>query len=391
MASGSFGQRDIAIVGVAESDEMGTVPNKSSLQHHAEAAHNALEDAGLSKSDVDGMFTAGFSTLATAEYLGIQPNFTDNTSVGGSSFVIHVAHAVAAIRAGYCEVALITHGQAGRSTRGRVPGDPNLPTAQYEAPYGMIGPPINYALACSRYMHEYGEDRTRQGMAEIAVSTRKWANLNQKAVMHDTPMSFDDYHNSRWVAWPFHLPACCLVTDSGASIIVTTAERARSCKKAPVWVLGAAEAHDQNMISQMPSLTSIIARESGPKSMERAGISHNDIDLTMIYDSFTYTVLLTLEGLGFCGPGEAPEFVAGQRTAPGGDFPLNTSGGGLSYTHPGMYGSFLLVEAVRQMRGECGDRQVKSKRDPGQNPQVSIVNGTGGSLSSTGTVVLATG
>ena len=391
MASGSFGQRDIAIVGVAESDEMGTVPNKSSLQHHAEAAHNALNDAGLSKNDVDGLFTAGFSTLATAEYLGIQPNFTDNTSVGGSSFVIHVAHAVAAIRAGYCEVALITHGQAGRSTRGRVPGDPNLPTAQYEAPYGMIGPPINYALACSRYMHDFGEDRARQGMAEIAVSTRKWANLNQKAVMHDTPMSFDDYHNSRWVAWPFHLPDCCLVTDSGASIIVTTAERARSCRKDPVWVLGAAEAHDHNMISQMPSLTSMIARESGPKSMERAGISHNDIDLTMIYDSFTYTVLLTLEGLGFCGPGEAPDFVAGQRTAPGGDFALNTSGGGLSYTHPGMYGSFLLVEAVRQMRGECGDRQVKSKRDPGQNPQVCIVNGTGGSLSSTGTVVLATG
>ena len=389
MTSSAQGQRDIAIVGVAESDEMGTVPNKSSLQHHAEAAHNALADAGLSKSDVDGLFTAGFSTLATAEYLGIQPGYTDNTSVGGSSFVIHVAHAVAAIRAGFCEVALITHGQAGRSTRGRVGGDPNQPTAQYEAPYGMIGPPINYALACSRYMHQYGEDKTRQGMAEIAVSTRKWANLNPKAAMHETPMSFDDYHNSRWVAWPFHLFDCCLVTDSGAAIIVTTADRARNCAKEPVWVLGAAESHDHNMISMMPSLTSLIARETGPRAFGRAGMTKDDIDLTMIYDSFTYTVMLTLEALGFCGPGEAADFVAGQRTAPGGDFSLNTSGGGLSYTHPGMYGSFLLVEAVRQLRGEAGDRQVKGRRDPTQNPKTSVVNGTGGSLSSTGTVVLA--
>ena len=389
MTSSAQGQRDIAIVGVAESDEMGTVPNKSSLQHHAEAAHNALADAGLSKSDVDGLFTAGFSTLATAEYLGIQPGYTDNTSVGGSSFVIHVAHAVAAIRAGFCEVALITHGQAGRSTRGRVGGDPNQPTAQYEAPYGMIGPPINYALACSRYMHQYGEDKTRQGMAEIAVSTRKWANLNPKAAMHETPMSFDDYHNSRWVAWPFHLFDCCLVTDSGAAIIVTTADRARNCAKEPVWVLGAAESHDHNMISMMPSLTSLIARETGPRAFGRAGMTTDDIDLTMIYDSFTYTVMLTLEALGFCGPGEAADFVAGQRTAPGGDFSLNTSGGGLSYTHPGMYGSFLLVEAVRQLRGEAGDRQVKGRRHPTQNPKTSVVNGTGGSLSSTGTVVLA--
>ena len=391
MATSAFGQRDIAIVGVAESDQMGTVPNKSSLQHHAEAAHNALADAGVSKDEVNGLFTAGFSTLATAEYLGIQPSFTDNTSVGGSSFVIHVAHAIAAIRAGYCDMALITHGQAGRSTRGRVGGDPNLPTAQYESPYGIIGAPINYSIACSRYMHQYGEDRTRQAMAEIAVSTRKWANLNPKAVMQDTPMTFDDYHDSRWVSWPFHLLDCCLVTDSGAAILVTTADRARSCRKAPVWVLGAAESHDHNMISMMPSMTSLIARETGPKSLERAGLSHDDIDLTMIYDSFTYTVMLTLEGLGFCKPGEAADLVANQRTAPGGDFPLNTSGGGLSYTHPGMYGSFLLVEAVRQLRGEAGDRQVYRKGSSSENPQVSIVNGTGGSLSSTGTVVLATG
>ena len=390
MASNGLKERDIAIVGVAESDEMGTVPHKSSLQHHAEAAHNALEDAGLSKNDVNGVLTAGFSTLVTAEYLGINPEYTDSTYVGGSSFVIHVAHAAAAIRAGYCDVALITHGQAGRSTRARVPGDANLPPAQYESPYGIIGAPINYSLACSRYMHLYGEDRTRQGMAEIAVATRKWANLNPKAVMQEVPMSFDDYHNSRWVSWPFHLLDCCLVTDSGAAIIVTTAEIAANCRKQPVWVLGAAEGHDHNGISMMPSFTSMIARETGPRALSRAGVTHDDIDLALIYDSFTYTVMLTLEGLGFCRPGEAADFVAGQRTAPGGDFPLNTAGGGLSYTHPGMYGSFLIVEAVRQMRGEGGDRQVKLRRDPSDNPKIAIVNGTGGSLSSTGTVVLAT-
>ena len=390
MSTSTSRQREIAIVGVAESDVMGTVPNKSSLQHHAEAAYNALEDAGLAKSDINGMLTAGFSTLATAEYLGIQPGFTDNTSVGGSSFVIHVAHAAAAIRAGYCDTVLITHGQAGRSTRARVPVDPNLPVAQYEAPYGLVGQPINYSMACTRYMHEYGEERTRQAMAEIAVSTRKWANLNPKAAMHDTPMSFDEYHDSRWVSWPFHLFDCCLVTDSGAAIIVTTAEKAASCRKQPVWLLGAAESHDHNIISMMPSFTSLIARETGPKAMGRAGIKHDDLDLTMIYDSFTYTVMLTLEGLGFCKPGEAPDFVANQRTAPGGDFALNTNGGGLSYTHPGMYGSFLLVEAVRQLRGECGERQVKHQADPTQNAKLAVVNGTGGSLSSTGTVVLAT-
>lgn len=390
MSTSTSRQRDIAIVGVAESDVMGTVPNKSSLQHHAEAAFNALEDAGLAKSDVNGLLTAGFSTLATAEYLGIQPGFTDNTSVGGSSFVIHVAHAAAAIRAGYCDTVLITHGQAGRSTRARVPVDPNLPVAQYEAPYGLVGQPINYSMACTRYMHEYGEERTRQGMAEIAVATRKWANLNPRAAMHDTTMSFEEYHDSRWVSWPFHLFDCCLVTDSGAAIIVTTAEKAAACRKAPVWLLGAAEGHDHNIISMMPSFTSLIARETGPRAMSRAGVKHDDLDLTMIYDSFTYTVMLTLEGLGFCKPGEAPDFVANQRTAPGGDFALNTNGGGLSYTHPGMYGSFLLVEAVRQLRGEGGERQVKRRSDPSQNASLAIVNGTGGSLSSTGTVVLAT-
>ena len=175
-----------SIVGVAESDSLGKVPEKSPLALHSEAALNALDDAGFALSDVDALFTAGWSTLDVAEYLGIQPRFTDSTSVGGSSFVIHVAHAMAAIAAGYCEVALITHGQSGRSDRAPIPRNPGAPMAQYEYPYGIIGPPVSYAMACRRYMHEYGEDRTRQAMAEIAVSTRRWANLNPKAYCRST-------------------------------------------------------------------------------------------------------------------------------------------------------------------------------------------------------------
>ncbi|HEX5141199.1 MAG TPA: acetyl-CoA acetyltransferase [Dehalococcoidia bacterium] len=374
--------KTVAIVGAAESDEIGAVPNKSPLQHHAEAAYNALADAGLSLSDVDGLFTAGYSTLAVAEYIGLKPVFTDSTAVGGSSFVIHVAHAVAAINAGYCNVALVTHGESGRSARERGGGFPGAgqPGPQFETPYGIIGPPISYGMACTNYMSRYGEDRTRQALAEIAVSTRKWALLNPKAYMKE-PMSFDDYHNSRWIAWPFHLFDCCLVTDAGGAIVLTRADRARDLPKKPVYVLGSAEHHDHSIISQMPDLTVTPAHSSGPRALSMAGVGLKDIDLTMIYDSFTYTVLITLESLGYCKPGEGPEFVANQRTAPGGDFALNTSGGGLSYTHSGMYGMFLLVEAVRQLRGECGERNV--------NPKTALVSGTGGVLSSTGTAILA--
>ena len=369
------------IVGVAESDELGKVPHKSPLAHHAEAALNALEDAGLSRNDVDGLLTAGWSTLDVGEYLGIAPRFTDSTSVGGSSFVIHLAHAAAAIAAGYCEVALITHGQAGRSDRAPIPRNPGAPMAEYEYPYGIIGPPISYAMAASNYMHRYGEARTRQAMAEIAVSTRKWANLNPKAYFHDRPMDFNDYHDSRWVAWPFYLVDCCLVTDAGAAVVVTTKERARDTLKGGVSILGAAEGHDHSMVSQMNDLTSAFGRKTGPQAMGMAGVTHSDVDLAMIYDSFTYTVLVSLENLGFCSPGEGADLVAGQRTAPGGDFPLNTNGGGLSYTPPGMYGIFTVVEAVRQLRGEADRRQV-------ENCRVAVAHGTGGLLSSTGTAVL---
>jgi acetyl-CoA acetyltransferase len=204
--------------------------------------------------------------------------------------------------------------------------------------------------------------------------------MNPKAMMRD-PMSFDDYHNSRWIAWPFHLLDCCLVTDAGAAYVITSAARARDLPKKPVWVLGAAEYHDHSLMSQMPDLTVHPAKLAGDRAFEMAGVKRSDIDLNMIYDSFTYTVLMSLESLGYCGPGEGPDLFKDQRTAPGGDWPVNTSGGGLSYTHPGMYGIFTVIEAVRQLRGECGERNV--------NPKIALCNGSGGSLSSAGTAILA--
>ena len=373
----------VAIVGARETDRVGKQPDKSMLQLHAEAALNALQDAGLHKREVDGLFTAGPLIAQLSEYLGITPSYADGTWAGGCSFLMLVQHAAAALTAGLCNVALITHGETGRNNRSGRPSDPRRVGPQFESPYGIMHAPVNYSMAANRYMHQYGYDRTRQALAEIAVSTRKWASMNPKAMMKDRPMTFEDYHESRWVSWPFHLFDCCLVTDAGAAVVITSAERAKDLKKKPVTILGAAEGHDHDMVSQMPDLTRSIARETGPKALKMAGLTHDDMDLTMIYDSFTYTVLVTLESLGYCGPGEGPDFVANQRTAPGGDFPLNTNGGGLSYTHPGMYGIFTIIEAVRQLRGETGERQVP-------NCNIALANGTGGSLSSTGTVVLTT-
>ena len=376
----------VAIVGADESDEIGIVPHKGVLQLHSEAALNALADAGIDKREVDGVFTCGAgwsASMQVAEYLGIEPRYTDSTAVGGSSFVIHVEHAAAAIATGLIDVALITHGESGHSSRfrpggGRPQNDPWFPASQFEGPYHVGGPPSTYALACMRHMHQYGT--THEQLAEIAVATRKWAMLNPKAMMRE-PLSIDDVLSSRWVSYPFHLLDCCLVTDAGGAVVVTSAERARDCKKKPVWVLGSGEATTHMSLANMPDLTTSPAAISGPRAFQMAGVRHEDIDVVEVYDSFTYTALVTLEALGFCKPGEGGAFVSGQRTAPGGDFPMNTSGGGLSYTHPGMYGMFLLIEATRQLRGECYERQV-----PGA--KLALVNGTGGALSSTGTLIL---
>jgi acetyl-CoA acetyltransferase len=372
-----------AIVGVAESDQIGRVPDKPALMLHAEAARTALAEAGLTKGDVDGLFTAGVSTLELGEYLGIEPRFTDGTSVGGSSFVIHVAHAAGAIAAGRCTVALITHGESGRSRVGMnpYPRSAQSLSGQFEQPFGLPTPVGAYAMACTRHMHEYGT--THEQLAEIAVATRKWAMLNPKAMMRD-PITIEDVLTSRPIAYPFNLLDCCLVTDAGGAVVLTSLERARDLKQTPVAVLGVGESHDHSLISQMPSFTGFAARKSGEAAFGMAGIGRDEVDLAMIYDSFTYTVLLSLEELGFCGKGEGGAFVSGQRTAPGGDFPMNTNGGGLSYTHPGMYGMFAIIEGVRQLRGDYADQGIRQV----PNAKLAVVHGTGGVLSSAGTAIL---
>ncbi|MDQ0189483.1 thiolase [Alicyclobacillus cycloheptanicus] len=375
-------ERIAAIVGVAESD-LGSTPGKTVLQLQAQAAKAALEEAGFAREEVDAVFTAGnwgwSPTMMLAEYLGIQPKYTDGTNIGGSSFEAHVGHAAAGIANGLFDVALITYGSTQRSdrSRNRIPPAVTL-TEQFERPYGLPTPVGAYALAATRHMHQYGT--TREQLAEIAVATRKWAALNEKAMMRDL-ITIDDVLSARPIAEPLHLLDCCLVTDGGGAVVVASAAAARRARTKPVWILGHGETHTHHSITNMPDLTVTGARESGRQAMEMAGVRHEELDVVEIYDSFTITVLLTLESLGFCGPGEGGAFVSSQRTAPGGDFPMNTNGGGLSYCHPGMYGIFLLIEAARQLRGECGPRQVPEAK-------LALVNGTGGVLSSTATVVL---
>jgi acetyl-CoA acetyltransferase len=374
----------VAIVGVAESDELGRLPHKSSLQLHMEATHNALADAGLKKSDIDAVFTSGRNMANDVpEYLGIRPRFIGGTQVGGCSFILHVEHAMAAINAGLCEVALITHGESGYS-RIAMPaarwGDDST-NSQFELPYGISGPATGYGMLATRHMHEYGT--TSEQLAEVAVATRKWATMNPKAAMRD-PITVDEVLSSRLIAWPFHLLDCCLVTDGGGAVIVTSAERARDLPKKPVYVLGTGECGTHQMVSQMPAFNRWDAAiASGERAFRMSGIRHDEIDVAQFYDAFTIVPLLALESLGFCKPGESGAFVSGQRTAPGGAFPMNTNGGGLSYTHTGMYGIFTIIEAVRQLRGECGPRQV-------EDATVAICHGTGGVWSAAATLIAST-
>ena len=374
----------VAIVGAAEADEHGKLPHKSALALHAEAARNALADAGLKKDDVDAVFSAGlWMGSETAEYLGIRPRYVDGTQIGGCSFIAHVQHAMAAIAAGIVDVALVTHGESGASRVG-MPGTrfgPDSTRLQFEAPFGLAGPPTGYALAAARHMHEFGT--TSEQLAELAVSTRKWAQLNPRAMMRD-PLTVADVLASRMIAWPLHLLDCCLVTDAGGAVLVTSADRARDLAKKPVYVLGTGEASTHVMVSQMPDYARWEAAEmSGARAFEMSGIEHADVDVAMFYDAFTIVPVMGLEALGFCKRGEGGAFVSGGRTAPGGAFPMNTNGGGLSYTHSGMYGMFTLIEAVRQLRGECGPRQIA-------DAAIALCHGLGGMFSAAATLVCGT-
>jgi acetyl-CoA acetyltransferase len=375
-----------AIVGVADAASPTGALGKSVQRLEMEMIQEALDDAGLRVSDVDGVFCTG-SSVELAQNLGIQPRYTDSTSTGGSSYEIHVEHAAAAIALGLCDVAVSVYASTPNARRATRPGMrpppapmESGPRATWEAPYGLRLPMGAYALAASRHMALYGT--TSEQLAQIAVSTRQWASMNPRA-RYQTPITVQDVLDSPWVCEPLHLFDCCLVTDGAGAVVLTSAERARDLKKKPVYVLGAGTSHSHSMISAMPDLTTTAATVSGPKAFDMAGIKHSDVDILMSYDSFTITVLMCIEDMGFCPKGEGGRFVEDGKLGPGGSLPCNTNGGGLSYTHPGQYGMFLLVEAARQLRGESGPRQVSDAK-------VAVAHGSGGVLSTMSTVVMGT-
>ena len=362
------------VAGVHEFPERRTA--RSALEIQAISARAALEDAGLARQDVDGYFTVagpggGGALLATLDYLDLNPRYVDGTTVGGASFVAHVHHAAAAIAQGRCRVALITYGSIARSqgvavgTRGRAAGEY---LDQFEAIHGPTTVAL-YALVAQRHMHVHGT--TGQQLAAIAVACRRHAGLNPDA-LHRDPISVADVLASPLIASPLHLLDCCVITDGGGAVVLVHPELARDLPKPPVAILGAAEAVAHTAAGRRDYLVSAAA-DSGPRALAEAGIRHDDVDMAMIYDSFTITVLVTLEDLGFCPQGEGGRFVEGGRLELGGALPINTDGGGLSSNHPGMRGIFLVIEAVRQLRGEAGPRQVEGCR-------VALVHGTGGAL-----------
>jgi acetyl-CoA acetyltransferase len=378
--------RRAVIVGVATSDYP-SLPDLSEHQVHAQAADRALADACLSYADVDGYATAGFAPMYAVqmcEYLGLRPVHIDETNVGGASYEVLVEHAVQAIEAGACETVLVSYGSVQLSAMGRrlgtgAPSGPLFGPAAYDALWGntLVG---SYALAAQRHMYQYGT--TPEQLAEIAVTMRTHAGFNPQAQYRD-PLTVADVVGSRLIADPLHMLDCCVISDGGAACVITTEERARDLPAKPVRVLGAAHAltHSTN-ISAMADITVTSAAQSGPEAFRRAGLTPADVGVVQIYDSFTITALLSLEDLGFCAKGEGGSFVEGGRLRYDGALPMNTDGGGLSACHPGMRGMYLIVEAVRQLRGECGETQVR-------DVEVALVHGTGGMLSTGATMLLA--
>jgi acetyl-CoA acetyltransferase len=374
----------VAITGVGLAG-CGEAPGWTEIEIAAAAARDALADAGLTARDVDAVAVASANTfmpgLALAEHLGLRPRFTESTMVGGSSFVGHLIPAALALNAGLCDTVLVAYGSNQRTGAGRAEAGRHkaaLDPQPFEQPYRPFNPPSSYALAAARHMHQYGT--TREQLAEIAVAARSWARLNPEAFARE-PLTIEEVLASRMVSDPLTVRDCCLVTDGGGAYVLTRAERAQDFPKPAAYLLGAGAAHWHRQISSMPDLTVTAGTESARRAYEMAGLGPNDVDVLELYDAFTINTLLFLEDLGFCAKGEGGAFVSGGRIAPGGGLPVNTNGGGLSCVHPGMYGIFLIVEAVRQLRGECGARQVK-------DAAVALVHGNGGVLSSQVTAIL---
>jgi acetyl-CoA acetyltransferase len=371
----------IIIAGAAETTRLGKIPDVSTLGLHVEGALNAVADAGISLKDIDGIATvAAPGPVQVAHALGITPDWIDGTGVGGTSFLLHVRHAAAAIRAGYAKTILVTHGESGRSRIGAARPAPAaaLPLGQFEAPYGTLGPTTTFTIPALRYMKDYG--LTHEQLAYVAVAQRKWAARNPRAAFRDL-ITVEDVLASRLVAYPFHLLECCLVTDGGGALIITSADRAADFPKPAVHVLGTGESSETPMISQMVDFTESQAfRLAGRDAFAEAGISTSDVNHLMIYDAFAHVPIYGLEALGFVKKGEAGGFISDGNTEPGGSLPLNTNGGGLSYTHTGMYGMFAIQEGVRQVRGEAA-AQV-------DGVDISVVLGNGGMFATSGVLVL---
>jgi acetyl-CoA acetyltransferase len=362
----------VAIAGAAESELIGKVPGMSAIELAAASARRALADCGLTTADIDGIAAAELSPIDVAHYLGVEPTWIDGTSIGGCSFLAHVRHAAAAIVAGLARTVLVVHGESGRSHAGQPPWreDPANAEGQFETPFGVVGPASCMTIPALRYMHETG--LTHEQLAYVPVAQRKWAALNPRAMMRD-PITVDDVLSSRLIAYPFHLLECCLVTDGGGALIVTAADRAEDLRRSPVYVLGTGEACEAPIVSQMEDMTTSKAfRRSSALAFADSGLTPGDMDHVMIYDAFAHLPIFGLEDCGFLGRGEAGAFIADGNTEPGGALPLNTNGGGLSYTHTGMYGMFAIQEAVRQLRGEAA-AQVPEVR-------TSFVQGVGGNF-----------
>ncbi|MFF1544037.1 acetyl-CoA acetyltransferase [Streptomyces sp. NPDC058291] len=384
------GTRNVAVVGVALSD-CGRVDDASPYALHAQAARRALADAGLERAAVDGFASAGLGTLAPvelADYLGLRPTWVDSTSVGGATWEVMAAHAADAIAAGHANAVLLAYGatpradvRAGRRTGAFAFGAGG--PLQFEAPYGhtLIA---KYAMAARRHMHRYGT--TIEQLAQVAVQTRANAALNPEAMFRD-PITVDDVLSGPMIADPFTRLHCCLRSDGGAAVLLAAAEYVRDCRTAPVWILGTGEHVSHASMSEWDDFTLSPAATSGRLAFERAGLRPDEMDFAEIYDAFTYMTLVTLEDLGFCAKGEGGPFVEkGRLRVTGGELPVNTDGGGLSAQHPGMRGLFLLVEAVRQLRGEAGARQTRGR--DGEPPRLGVASATGGWFCSSGTVVL---
>ena len=377
-----------AIVGASETTELGSIPDKTAFQLHVDAAVNAINDCGIDKNEIDGIATT-MNPASLAHYLGIVPKWIDNTQVGGTSFLVHVRHAAAAIASGLCETVLVSMAQSGRNRVGEETGrigdvsgqsggrrDNSFP-GQFESIYGVAGPTTQFGMGVLRYMKETG--LSHEQLASVPVAQRKWANKVPRAMYGDL-ITTDDVFNSRMICYPFHLLECCLVTDGGGALIITSSERAKDFPTKPVYIMGTGESVETPLVSQMYDMTTSAAfKTSSKKAFEESGINHNDVDHLMVYDAFAHLPIYGLEDLGFVKRGEAGAFIEEGNTSPGGKLPMNTNGGGLSYTHTGMYGMFAIQESVRQVRGEAA-HQVDGVK-------TSFCQGVGGMFMAAGSLV----